>query len=234
MKPNIGIVPIIDDDGVLGVYQQYIHAVERAGGIPVIIPYSFDEETLDLYTNACSGFIFVGGVDINPQKYGEEVLPECGRLTPKRDAFDFRMFDRLIKTGKPLLGVCRGMQVFNVALGGTLYQDLGTQFGHGDVSHRHEEPRGFTSHRITIQEDTPLYSLLKKSDSVINSMHHQGIKRLAEGLVPMAYADDGIIEAVYMPGGKYVVAYQWHPEERFDEVEHNRLIIIDFIEHCKE
>ena len=233
MKPYIGIVPIIDDDGVLGVYQQYIHAIERAGGIPVIIPYSFSEETLDLYTKACAGFIFVGGVDINPQKYGEEVLPECGRLTPKRDAFDFGMFDRLIATGKPLLGICRGMQVFNVALGGTLYQDLRTQYGKREVSHRHEEPRGFTSHEIIIHDGTPLDALLNKNSIVINSMHHQAIKTLGEGLVAMAHSPDGIIEAVYMPGKRYVMAYQWHPEERFDEVEHNRLIMTDFIEHCK-
>ena len=232
MKPYIGIVPSIDDDGALGVYQKYIHAVEGAGGIPVIIPYSFKEETLALYTDACFGFIFVGGVDINPQRYGEETLPGCERLTPKRDDFDFRMFERLLATKKPLLGVCRGLQLFNVALGGSLYQDLKAQMPESCISHRHEEPRGFITHEIALCEGTPLHSLLGRDKVIINSMHHQAIKRLAPALLPMAHSSDGIIEAVYMPGEKYVRAFQWHPEEGFDEVEHNRLIMKDFIKHC--
>ena len=230
--PVIGLLGEIDDERTITMQNTYINAIEKSGGVPIIFPFVENEESVNKLIDICDGFLFTGGADIAPSRYGEGIKPTCGAIQYQRDAFEFKMFDAVIATGKPILAICRGAQLVNVALGGTLYQDLSDEMP-SPIAHRQAEPKFAMSHDIKILADTPLHSLIGADRMHGNSFHHQAIKRLGEGLQVMATADDGIVEAVYLPGAPYFRAYQWHPERLVDMDEKNRMIFDDFLAACR-
>ncbi len=232
MRPIIGILAEIDDAFVTRVQDPYIHAIEISGGLPVLLPYVSNEETIKSFVDLCNGFFFTGGADIDPQRYGESAKAFCGEIQSHRDELEFKVFQKAMKTSKPILAVCRGAQLVNVALGGTLYQDIPSEI-HTKISHRQIEPKFSPSHEVQAIVNTPLYEMLGADRITANSFHHQSVKTLGDGLEIMATADDGIVEAFYLTGKHYIRAYQWHPERLIETDSHNRMIFEDYINACK-
>lgn len=232
MRPIIGILAAVDGERTSSALQKYIEVIERSGGLPLILPYVEAEETLDGIVRLCDGFFFIGGADISPSRYGEEPKPTCGEPQIYRDELEFGVFKKAFGTEKPILGVCRGAQLINVALGGTLYQDLPTEID-SQILHRQIEGKSEYSHDVNIIKNTPLHALTGKNRIRANSFHHQAVKKLGEGLEIMSSADDGVIEAFYHVGKRYLRAYQWHPERLYDADEFNRIIFDDFIKVCQ-
>ena len=233
MKPIIGIFAEVDDNLVTAVRRTYISAIEKTGGLPVLIPYVESDEILDGMVDGCDGFFFTGGKDIDPKHYGEKKKLTCEEIQPNRDNLELRAFEKVLSSGKPLLAICRGAQLVNIALGGTLYQDIPSET-ETELVHRQTVGEFEYSHHVNIVKDTPMYSLVGSERISANSFHHQAIKKLGEGLEVMAKADDGIIEAVYYNGDRYLRAYQWHPERLFDKDRYNRSVFEDFINECKK
>lgn len=231
MTPKIGLIANIANDLRVDAHGAYGRAVEMSGGVPLLLPYVEDEKIIDAFVELCDGFLFTGGVDVDPSYYGEEKKDTCGKTESNRDKLEMAVLGRALELGKPILGICRGLQIINVAMGGALYQDLSTEF-EGELSHRQTEGESEPSHPILVEEGSPLYSVVGKKEMVGNSFHHQAIKSLADGLLVSARASDGIIEAVYAPDKKYLRAYQWHPE-RLYRFEDNKALFDDFINACK-
>lgn len=231
MAHIIGILAEVDSDFNTRVQPPYIKAIELAGGLPVLLPYVSDEETIESFISICDGFFFTGGADVDPKRYGEQPKSTCGDIQYNRDTLEFKVFEKVINTSKPILAICRGAQLVNVALGGTLYQDIPTEID-TSISHRQTEPKFSPSHDVSVIENTPLYTLVGVERIKGNSFHHQSIKTLGKGLEIMALASDGVVEAAYLSGERYLRAYQWHPERLCASDKHNRLIFDDFIKAC--
>lgn len=233
MKPKIGLLAEVQEEGYTGMKNSYATAIEAAGGIPFLLPYSKNEQTLTDYAQTMDGFVFTGGADIDPKYFGEEKKPSCGQIFPLRDEFEMRMFERVLKTKKPILGICRGMQVINVFLGGTLYQDIETEY-ETDLPHRQTAPVTAPWHNIKILPNTYLFARIGKETMMGNSFHHQAIKTLAKNLTITAKAQDGIIEAYAHDTYPYLRAYQWHPERLLHFDADNLSLFTEFIEACKK
>ena len=220
-KPIIGITPQFDTSQNLSRLQRlhisttYFDAVEKAGGIPVMLPWQDNKDDLARVAEAFDGIIFSGGNDISPLLYGENVLEECGDITPARDKSELLLAKFVYEKGIPTLGICRGCQVINVAMGGTLYQDIPSQFnGEETIIHSQKTIVGnYPSHRLKISKDSCLYDCFGKEEILVNSFHHQAVKRLAPNLTASAYAEDGLIEAIECATKKrFYLGVQWHPE----------------------
>jgi putative glutamine amidotransferase len=184
----------------------YVRAVERAGGRPLLVPPSLEgiEETLD----ALDGLIFSGGSDLGPDLYGQEAHPETTGVVPERDSAELALLDAALERDLPVLAICRGSQVLNVALGGDLVQHIPDAVG----SDRHKEVAGtFADHEVTLTEGTQLAGLI--GDRVpVKSHHHQGFGRIGEGLRVAAQDEDGTVEALEDPSRRFAVGVLWHPE----------------------
>ena len=233
MQPVIGIFTEVNNEKYTRIHYQYAKAIEDCGGVPILFPYTEKEGTMDAFIGLCDGFLFTGGADVNPERYGEQKKETCGEVMYYRDQQDFAAVAKVIATDKPIFAICRGMQLVNVALGGTLYQDLFSE-NPTTVLHRDREQRYELSHEVKILDDTPLCALLKSSCMMVNSFHHQAIKTLGKGLEVMAIADDGIIEAVYAPQKRFFRAYQWHPERLSAVDKENQNIFEEFVAACKK
>jgi putative glutamine amidotransferase len=197
--------------------QRYVDVLTSAGAIPWVIPLSHDMTTLRAVYERLDGVFLPGGVDMDPAVYSESRLPECGVTDPDRDRVEVAMVQWAIADGKPVLAVCRGVQVLNVAAGGTLYQDLAEWC---DAAIKHDywpmevKQRQDLVHEVTIEDGTQLASIIGAGTTTVNSMHHQGIKKLAPGLIVNSRAPDGLIEGVEgSDDGSYLIGVQWHPEE---------------------
>jgi putative glutamine amidotransferase len=216
--------------------QKYIHVLAACGAVPWLLPLlPGEEETLRAAYDHLDGVFLAGGVDIDPGQYGEaEHQALCNTPDPERDWTEVTLLRWALAEGKPLLGICRGMQVLNVAAGGTLYQDIKLQhpeaIKHDYFSVSGNYPRDLLVHEVRVGPDSRLRSILGKETLAVNSMHHQGVRRLAPGLVPTAYAPDGLIEAVEGTNGRFVVGVQWHPEELTDKDPVHRLLFTAFLE----
>ena len=232
MYPLIGILAEVDEECASRVQNPYVSAIEKAGGIPLLLPYVEREAVIEAFVQRCDGFFFTGGVDVEPSRYGAEKSDACGVTQPNRDALEFRVLEKAMRTAKPILGICRGAQLINAALGGTLYQDIPSEI-QTTLLHRQTQPKFAPSHGVNVLADTPLARLIGADRMVANSFHHQAIKTLGKGLEIMALADDGVIEAVYLPGDRYLRAYQWHPERLFDTSKENRTLFLDFLDACR-
>jgi len=218
MKPVVGITTYLAE-ARFGAWQvesalvpsAYVSAVERAGGRPLLVPPSEDgvEETLD----AIHGLIFSGGPDLDPDTYGQEAHPATDAPRPERDHAEIALLSTALARDLPVLAVCRGSQILNVALGGDLLQHLPELVG----DEKHKEIQGtFSDHDVSLVPGTRLASLLGERTPV-KSHHHQGFGRLGEGLREAAWAEDGTLEAVEDPGKTFALGVLWHPEEGEDQ-----------------
>jgi putative glutamine amidotransferase len=193
--------------------EAYTSSLVNAGAIPLLIPLGQPQANLDTLLSHLDGVLFTGGGDIAPEQYGGSPNPLVSDVDSDRDRLEIELVPQIIKIGKPFLGICRGLQVINVALGGSLYEDINAQ--HPD-SLEHQcfptYPREHLAHSVHLETDSHLADILKADEVQVNSLHHQGIRRLARDLRPTAFAPDGIIEAFELPSYPYGLAVQWHPE----------------------
>ncbi|MGQ0649213.1 MAG: gamma-glutamyl-gamma-aminobutyrate hydrolase family protein, partial [Gemmatimonadaceae bacterium] len=213
--------------------QRYYIAVALAGGGPVLIPLLDDEpEALRAAYEACDGVLIPGGVDVDPAHFNEDPHPKLGRIDGARDRVEIQLTRWSVADHKPLLGLCRGLQVINVTLGGTLYQDLEEQYPNA-IKHDYFPTYGFErdhlAHEVTLTRDSRLRHLMELDRISVNSMHHQGIKTLAPTLAASAVAPDGLIEAVESTNEHFLVGVQWHPEVFEMTDPHTRHVFHEFI-----
>lgn len=233
-KPIIGVMPLWDDEKEsLWMLPGYLNGIIAAGGIPFIFPLITDPDDISQLTLPCDGILFTGGHDVNPAVYHEKPLPDMISKNDLRDTLEGTVFDLAGSFGMPMLGICRGLQFFAAYLGGSLYQDLPTQ-SLSDVNHHQEPPYDQPAHEIRIVPGSPLHQCLGVDTIKVNSCHHQGIKTLPSWLVPMAYAPDGLIEAICERDAKFAWAVQWHPEffPVNDPVSHK--IFTAFVDACAD
>jgi putative glutamine amidotransferase len=216
------------------VGQCYVRALTEAGALPWLIPLlSDDEATLRGIYDRLDGVFLAGGVDVDPALYGEERHALCDRPDPARDATEMALVRWAAAEDKPLLGVCRGIQAINVACGGSLYQHVAEQHPRAlkhDWFSSAGHPRDHLAHEVHLRPGSRLARVLGAEVLPVNSMHHQGVRRLAPGLVVAATAPDGLIEAVERPGCRYFVGVQWHPEELTRTQPAMRRLFADFID----
>ncbi|MDR1802871.1 MAG: gamma-glutamyl-gamma-aminobutyrate hydrolase family protein [Treponema sp.] len=209
----IGVVPLWDEKkNSIWMLPGYLKGLEDAGAVPVILPLTVSESVLKKAADFFDGFLFTGGHDVAPKLYGQVKTDRCGEVCETRDQMEAYLFrEAVLNQNKPALGICRGIQLFNALLGGSLYQDLPAELSNS-VGHAKGPPYDVPAHVVRLLPESPLGKLAGKERLEVNSYHHQGINRIAEGLEVMALADDGLIEAVCIPDRYWVWAVQWHPE----------------------
>jgi putative glutamine amidotransferase len=218
-----------------GHRRTYVDAIVDAGGAPVLLPLLEDETTLRALYERLDGLLLAGGHDVEPWRYGEEPEPLLGTVDPLRDAVEVRLVRWALEDHKPVLGICRGLQLINVALGGSLYQDIGAHIGdtvvHND-SYAHED-WAYMAHELQIKPESRLAAMLGATRLAINSLHHQSVKVIAAGLQPVAWAPDGVVEALEGTNGQFIVGVQCHPEALQGAVDPRwRGMFRGFIESC--
>ncbi|NOU96889.1 gamma-glutamyl-gamma-aminobutyrate hydrolase family protein [Paenibacillus sp. LMG 31456] len=212
MKPIIGITSNIKDEKLLTTGLSNIHAIVKAGGVPVVLPNISDEAAIERMLESIDGLLVTGGGDADPTLYGEEPLPQLGEVCPERDQFELLLITGVLKKNKPVLGICRGCQMINVAAGGDLFQDIYSQHQTQLLQHTQKAPRSHTSHYVDILENSLLHNIVQSSRFKVNSYHHQAVRSVAEGFEITARSSDGIIEAYESKKHRFVVGVQWHPE----------------------
>jgi putative glutamine amidotransferase len=215
-SPLIGITlhPPHDPDraNLDALTEMIAQGVERAGGSPMFVPLGLGEATLRALYGRLDGVLFSGGGDVAPSLYGAEPHPTMSGVDVERDRTEMALARWAAAEGKPLFGICRGMQMLNVALGGALYRDVSESTGAQRHSFSPEFPYGHLAHEIKVEEETRLAQILGQPVLKVNSMHHQALRAVALGLRVTAYAPDGIVEAVELPEHPFGLAVQWHPE----------------------
>ena len=211
-RPLIGVVPCVDDEREsYWMLPGYFKGVERAGGVPLMLPLTCDASVLDRLVEELDGFLLTGGHDVSPALYGAEPLPG-GECCPERDEMERALIAGALAADKALFGICRGIQLLNVVFGGTLYQDLPTQLPASPLEHHMRPPYDRAVHGVHLAGGTPLRELLGVERLAVNSYHHQGVREVGEGLEVMAVADDGLVEALRVREARFAWAIQWHPE----------------------
>ncbi|MCL4585059.1 gamma-glutamyl-gamma-aminobutyrate hydrolase family protein [Fusobacterium nucleatum] len=239
-RPIIGISSsvIVDEAGSFAGYKRayvnkdYVDAVVRAGGVPLIIPFSTDKEVIISQAQLIDGLILSGGHDISPYNYGQEPSQKIGETFPERDTYEMILLEESKKRNIPILGICRGFQLINVAAGGTLYQDLSLIPGN-ILKHNQVSNPTLKTHKVEIKENSFISSIFGK-ETMVNSFHHQVINKVANDFIVVAKASDGVVEAIEHKTYKFLVAVQWHPEMLAVNCEKARELFTRFIEEAKK
>jgi len=237
-KPLIGITTshTTNDENLpyLTLGEAYVAAVRAAGGLPVLIPLGLSEEDLASLIERLDGVVFSGGGDMEPACYGGQPHTKVYGVDKDRDRVELKLYQEVFDREKPFLGICRGIQVLNVALGGTLYEDIMDQH-EGGMKHSYWQthPRSYLAHMVQVSEDSRLASILGKPVVEVNSLHHQGLREIAPSLQVTAVAPDGIVEGVELPGHPFGMGVQWHPES-LQEHEPMRAIFRALVQAAQE
>lgn len=224
-KPIIGINMEMSGETTsprLSLAGDYVDAVTSAGGIPVLLPATNSLTDVKRQVALCDGFVFTGGRDINAQRYGAEPHPANRLLHTRRENFDFELANQVLESKKPFLAVCLGCQEMNVALGGTLIQDIPTETS-STLDHHQGETRHETAHAVQISTSSKLNDLVGTTTLAVNSVHHQSCGVPGKGVRYTAFAPDGIVEGYELEKHRFGVAVQWHPESLADRPEHLKL-----------
>lgn len=232
MYPLIGIVFCGFSKNRQFVSHTYVDAVIDAGGIPVIIPYSPDKNHFSYYSAICDGILFCGGDDISPLLFGEELLTSKGTSDWKTDSFHLNFMKEIIEKQLPTLAICRGMQVMNLSLGGTIFQDISLRPASSLVHMQVSSDRSDPCHKITVFKNSILYTILQDS-AVVNSFHHQCIHDLGKNIQISAMASDGVIEAIEISDHPFALGLQWHPECMYKTNLNMKNIFLKFIDNSK-
>lgn len=226
MAPIIGVTATLKEDPELAATRplgsfvradlDYVAGVAQAGGMPVVLPPIV--EVAEEAARGIDGLLLTGGSDLDPGYYGEDPTSELDTTIPERDAFEMAILRHVFERGVPVFGICRGLQVLNVALGGTLYQDLPSQLTGGSIAHRQQMPKWQWTHEVEVDSGSEAAKIMETTELRVNSYHHQAIKDLAADLMAVARASDGVIEAVESRdlSERWLVAVQWHAEAMRD------------------
>ena len=198
---------------ILALGENYVQALSQAGALPVLIPLGLPEDQLNEIVSRLEGILFSGGGDIDPVVFGMETTPEVNGIDPDRDRTEIHLVKTAVMEGLPFLGICRGLQVINVALGGTLFTHIENQLPQA-LKHDYYPnwPRNHLPHAVNIESESQLAAILGTTLPEVNSLHHQGVRDLASGLRATAFAPDGLIESFELPDHAFGLAVQWHPE----------------------
>lgn len=227
-KPRIGLTCDLDPERERIVLREaYCRAILAAGGLPVLLPYVPPEKAAG-YLEIVDGLLLTGGGDIEPSFFGARTTASLHKVLPRRDAFELALTRAALAGGKPILAICRGIQVLNVAAGGDLYQDIPAEVP-GALDHDQEQPRHQPSHLVTTIPGTRLADLLGP-EAPVNSLHHQAVRRLGDGLRVAALAPDGVIEGIEGWGESLVLGVQWHPEDLYTGDGRQRALFEYFVE----
>jgi putative glutamine amidotransferase len=204
---------------MMGLMPAYIEAIREAGGIPVLVPLGASEDELLAILDRVDGVLLPGGGDINPVAYRGQHHKTLRDINPERDRVEIFMARQAVQQDMPVLAICRGHQMMNVALGGSLWEDI-ADLKHDAIRHDYyvTHPRTHLAHSIQIEPESHLANFLGQTEISVNSLHHQGVKELAAELVKTAVSPDGLVEAVELPGHPFAVGVQWHPENLIYEV----------------
>jgi putative glutamine amidotransferase len=218
----------------VSIPEAYMQAVLKAGGLPVIIPPTVSTAELDSLRQRLDGLLLTGGADVNPIRFNGKAHPKVYGIDENRDEVEINLAQTAARTGWPFLGICRGIQVLNVALGGTLYTDIQEQMP-GALKHDYypDYERNFEAHPVQLEADSSLARILHESSIKVNSLHHQGLEKLAAHLRPIAAAPDHLVEAVELTGHPFGLGVQWHPEAMPDSP-HMQALFRAFIEATKK
>jgi len=238
MRPVIGLTPSLES-GEHKIYTptSYPKAIIEAGGNPIFFNFTRDADMIETYAAMVDGVLFSGGDDVDPSTYGEEQIWGCGDIVPLRDDFEIKLLKVLVEKypEKPILGICRGAQVLNVGMGGTLYQDLHSQ-KEGCIRHQQQQSSHYASHKAIVEEGSLLHRIYGSTEVKVNSFHHQAVKDLAPGMRLTAVASDGVVEGFEKPDHPYFVAVQWHPERLVEGPHHpeHKPLFKSFVDACRK
>jgi putative glutamine amidotransferase len=220
--PLIGLptLPIPEADGTpprYGVNRAYVHALEAAGAVPVLIPLMDDMERVQELYRRLDGIVLPGGTDVAPEEYKEKRIGGLNKVDRERDRVELDLARWAVRDDLPTLGICRGQQVLNVALGGSLWQDLRYQEVTGlEHSHMHGKGRKGLIHLVRLDPESRIAQLIDETNVEVNSLHHQAVKEVAPALRITGKSEDGVIEALEAPDRRFLISVQWHPEEITD------------------
>jgi putative glutamine amidotransferase len=215
-RPVVGLT-VGHADGRRGLFvlrEEYFRSVEQAGGVPFVLPPSPPAEASTVLERL-DALVLTGGGDIDPALYGRLPHPRLGRLDPARDQFEIALVRECLASDTPLLGVCRGLQLLNVATGGSLHQDIPSEL-EAHLDHRPRIARFEAAHSVDVTTGSLLHRITQRESMDVNSIHHQAVASLGHALVISARSSDGVVEAIEMPSRSFVLAVQWHPESACD------------------
>lgn len=233
VKPRIGITCTLGEgsEDHYSLYTHYVDAIVAAGGIPVVVPAV---ENIDPREFAVSlhGLLVPGGGDVDPALYGEEPTIHNGRIDPVADKFEIALIREFLKSGRPIFGICRGMQVLNIAAGGDLHQDIRAATA-STLQHVQQAPKWYGTHEIAVGKGSLLEAVLNVTQLRVNTFHHQAVRRVAPGFVASATAKDGVIEAIEKPGDAFVLGVQWHPERMLPQDAASKKLFSAFVEAAR-
>jgi putative glutamine amidotransferase len=230
MKPVIAISASYEDEYAC-LKHEYYQTIVRSGGLPVIVPFFLEQEDVAQLCGIADGLLLTGGPDVDPDYYGEQPIRGLGRITPERDRVELMLAKEFVSKGKPVFAICRGIQLLNVALGGSLYQDINSQLD--PLQHSQKAPRSHLSHRVNAESGTLLSRIAGTDTFKVNSFHHQALKDVAPGLRVAARAEDGIIEAVESEAHPFVLGVQWHPEDTAATDGVSSRLFAAFVDACR-
>jgi putative glutamine amidotransferase len=210
--------------------QTYVEAVKAAGGAPVLIPLNLDDGALRAIYERLDGLLLAGGEDLHPRYYGEAIHEKCGQIDEARDIVELTLTRWALTEGLPIFAICRGIQVLNVAEGGTLYQDIASQVP-GSLKHDcwPDHPRNYLAHQVTVNGDSLMAAILGHRQIGVNSSHHQAVKDLAPRFRVVARATDGLIEAIEGHDHPFALGVQWHPEDLVEDAPPMRRLFEEFV-----
>jgi len=217
-----------------GVNAAYVDSVTAAGGLPIILPPGIPPEHAMHALEGVDGVLLSGGEDVDPMWYCTDPAPQLGDVDPARDRFEFALFTAARQRGVPVLGICRGLQLVNVAMGGVLWQDLPSERP-STVQHDARQPRDARTHDVQLVAGSRTADALGGHELAVNSFHHQGVRTLAPGLLATAHAPDDLVEAFEATEGPWLLAVQWHPEEMHaDPLAPDRALFVALVEAARE
>ncbi len=229
MPPLIGISCSYDQkEGRFFLPEAYCEAVVKSGGFPVILPGTGGIKSVRPYFAAIKGLILAGGGDVDPVHFNEEPQPGLGEITPDRDRFEIMLIKAALKKNLPVLGICRGAQVLNVACGGTVIQHIASGVKK-PLKHFQSAPRWYPTHEIAIVDSSRLAKIIGTKAARVNSFHHQAVRQPAPGFTACARSSDEVIEAIEHPGYRFVIGVQWHPECMVDKDKNSAQLFREFI-----
>lgn len=212
MRPLIGISCSYDlQEGRFFLAEAYVNAITGAGGVPVILPSLEGIGNVNILIQNIKGLLLAGGGDVDPAHFNEEPSPKLGEITPARDKFEIVIAKAALRKKIPILGICRGIQVLNIACGGTVIQHIPAEIKK-PLKHSQKAPRWYPTHKVFLEKTSLLFSICETEYLNVNSYHHQAVRDPAPGFKVTGVSSDGIIEAVENPKYPFVIGVQWHPE----------------------